>query len=307
VAVIKNIRERNISNMTISKYPSTVLMPRMKKPYPLILDFLVKRFPAIPREIWKARMNSGKVLTETGIIVRQDTPYSPLKKLHYFREVEEESAIPFTENVLFCNKEILVACKPHFLPVTPGGTYVNECLLHRLKEKTGNPNLSPINRIDRDTAGLVLFSMNPKTRGRYQELFMKGEVEKTYQAVTTLSREPMKNSWTVENRLVKGTPWFRMKTTPGQTNAISKITLLKIRGDRAFFQLQPITGKKHQLRLHLSGLGFPILNDRYYPELLPEEKKVFSAPLQLLARKLKFRDPISGRQRAYESNRRLFL
>ena len=293
--------------MIISDYPSTVLMPQMEKPYPLILDFFAKRFPNIPRDIWKARINSGKVLTEEGEIVFLDTPYAPLKRLHYFREVAEEFAIPFTETILFCNKEILVACKPHFLPVTPAGPYVNECLLHRLKKKTGNPNLSPINRIDRETAGLVLFSMNPETRGRYQELFMKGEIEKTYQAVTAFSREPTKNSWTVENRLVKGEPWFRMKSTPGQPNAISKITLVKYKDNKAFFQLQPITGKKHQLRLHLSGLGFPILNDRYYPELLPERKKEFSAPLQLLARKLKFRDPISGAQMAYASNRRLFL
>jgi len=293
--------------MIISKYPSTVLMPRMEKPYPLILDFLVKRFPNIPRNIWKTRIESGKVLTEKGEIVFLDTPYAPLKRLHYFREVAEEPAIPFTETMLFCNKEILVACKPHFLPVTPAGPYVNECLLHRLKKKTGNSALSPINRIDRETAGLVLFSMNPETRGRYQELFMKGEVEKTYQAVTTFLREPTQNSWIVENRLVKGEPWFRMKSAPGKPNAISKITLMEFKGNRAFFQLQPITGKKHQLRIHLSGLGFPILNDRYYPELLPERTKIFSTPLQLLARKLKFRDPISGRQMAYESNRRLSL
>ena len=293
--------------MIISEYPSTVLMPRMEKPYPLILDFLVKRFPNIPGDIWKARIDSGKVLTEEGDTVFIDTPYAPLKRLHYFREVAEESAIPFTETILFCNKEILVACKPHFLPVTPGGPYVNECLLHRLKKKTGNRDLSPINIIDRETAGLVLFSMNPETRGRYQELFMKGEIEKTYEAVTAFPQEPTKDSWTVKNRLVKGEPWFRMKTAPGQSNAISKITLIKYRGNRAFFQLQPITGKKHQLRLHLSGLGFPIINDRYYPGLLPERKEIFSAPLQLLARKLKFLDPISGRQMAYESNRRLFL
>jgi len=293
--------------LIISEYPSTVLMPRMEKPYPLILDFLAKRFPNIPRDIWKVRINSRKVLTEEGETVFLDTPYVPLKRLHYFREVAEESAIPFTETILFCNKELLVACKPHFLPVTPGGPYVNECLLHRLKKKTGNPNLSPINRIDRETAGLVLFSMNPQTRGQYQALFMNGEIEKTYQAITAFPKAPTKNSWTVENRLVKGEPWFRMKTAPGQSNATSKITLVKYRGNRAFFQLQPITGKKHQLRLHLSELGFPILNDRYYPKLLAERKKVFTDPLQLLARKLKFHDPISGRQMTYESNRRLFL
>ncbi len=293
--------------MTISEYHSTVLMPKIKTPYPSVLDFLTNRFPCIDMEIWKARISSGKVLTEEGVPISLNMAYTPLKRLHYFREVEEESIIPFTEKIIFCNEELLVACKPHFLPVTPGGPYVNECLLHRLKKRTGNCDLSPINRIDRETAGLVLFSMNKETRGRYQELFMNGEVEKTYDAVTEYLHDPKKESWTVENKIVKGNPWFRMKTAIGKPNAVSKISLVRSRDNRAFFQLSPVTGKKHQLRLHLSGLGFPILNDRYYPELLPEKKKDFSAPLQLLARKIRFRDPVSARQVTYESERRLFL
>ncbi len=291
----------------MSEYPSTVLMPKMEKPYPLILNFLTRRFPGIDRDTWKTRIHSGKVLTEEGEKISIDTPCTPLKRLHYFREVPEEPAIPFAETILFCNDELLVACKPHFLPVTPGGDHVNECLLHRLKKKTGNPHLSPINRIDRETAGLVLFSMNPKTRGRYQELFMKQEVHKTYEAVATCAHIPERTSWIVKNRLIKGVPWFRMKPTPGTPNAVSKIDLIRSKENRALFKLHPVTGKKHQLRLHLCQLGFPILNDRYYPELLPEKKNEFSAPLQLVARELRFRDPVSGKPMAYESERRLFL
>ncbi|MCK5836778.1 MAG: hypothetical protein KAH09_05890 [Desulfobacula sp.] len=297
--------------MVISEYHSTLVMPKVEKPYPTILNFLAERFPKIKKETWEDRINSGKVLNENGEPISQETAYIPLQKLYYFREVKEESIIPFTEKIIFCNEELLVACKPHFLPVTPGGPYVNQCLLHRLKKKTGNKDLSPINRIDRETAGLVLFSMNKKTRGRYQELFMKGEVEKTYDAVAEYPGEQEKKSetqsWTVENRIVKGDPWFRMETVPGKPNAISKISLVQSKGNRALFQLCPVTGKKHQLRLHLSGLGFPILNDRYYPELLPEEKKNFSDPLQLLARKIRFRDPISARQVTYESKQQLII
>ncbi len=291
--------------MVISAYPSTVFIPRMEKPYPLILDFLTQRFPGIDADIWKRRIESGKVLTEEGKTICLDMPCTPLKRLHYFREVPKEEIIPFTEAIVFCNIDLLVACKPHFLPVTPGGPYVNQCLLHRLKEKTDNPHLSPINRIDRETAGLVLFSMNPKTRGRYQELFMQGKVDKTYEAVTQYPHDPEKDTWTMENRLIKGTPWFRMKEAPGKPNAISKISLIRTMENRAVFKLKPVTGKKHQLRLHLAGSGFPILNDRYYPELLPEKKNDYSAPLQLLARRLEFRDPISGIQMRYESHRQL--
>lgn len=282
-------------------------MPEVDPPYPSILEFLTNRFPGIDRTVWEARISSGKILTEKGEPIPLDMPYTPLKRLHYFREVEKEPIIPFTEKILFCNEELLVACKPHFLPVTPGGPYVNECLLHRLKKKTGNPYLSPINRIDRETAGLVLFSMNKNTRGCYQELFMKGEVKKTYDAVTAYPRTPNKKSWIVENRIVRGEPWFRMRTAPGKPNAVSKVSLVRSRDTKAYFRVCPVTGKKHQLRLHLSGLGFPILNDRYYPTLLPEEKNRFLAPLQLLARRIQFRDPVSKQQVIYESDRRLFL
>ncbi|MBU1340679.1 MAG: pseudouridine synthase [Proteobacteria bacterium] len=293
--------------MVISEYHSTVIMPKMEKPYPSILDFLTGRFPGIGRDIWEARICSGKILTENREPLLLTTPYTPLKRLYYFREVARESIIPFTEKIIFCNEDLLVACKPHFLPVTPAGPYVNECLLHRLKKRTGNRNLSPIHRIDRETAGLVLFSMNPETRGHYQELFMKGKVKKTYDAVTVYPCDQEKKSWTVENRIIKGDPWFRMKTVPGKPNAVSKITLVRSNKNRAFFQLCPVTGKKHQLRLHLSSLGFPILNDRYYPVLLPEKTGIFSAPLQLLARKIRFRDPVSLKQMTYESQRRLLL
>jgi tRNA pseudouridine32 synthase/23S rRNA pseudouridine746 synthase len=298
--------------MVISEYHSIVVMPKIEKPYPSILEFLTKRFPSIDREIWEARIYSKKVLTDKGEPISPDMPYMPLQKLHYFREVEEEPIIPFLEKIIYCNEELLVACKPHFLPVIPGGPYVNQCLLHRLKKRIKNKKLSPINRIDRETAGLVLFSMNKKTRGLYQELFMRGEVEKTYEAVTQYPCDQKKikydqeeKTWTIENRIVKGDPWFRMKIAPGKPNAISKISFLRSRKNKAVFQLCPITGKKHQLRLHLSGLGFPILNDRYYPDLLPEEKRVFSAPLQLLSRRIQFRDPVSARQVTYESERQL--
>ena len=291
--------------MIISKYPSTVLMPKRQKPYPSLLDFLTKRFPSIEKKIWEARILSGKVLTEDGNPISLDMPYLPLKKLLYFREVEKELVIPFSEKIIFCNDQLLVACKPHFLPVIPGGTYVNQCLLNRLKKRTGNHDLSPINRIDRETAGLVLFSMNPETRGSYQELFMNRKVDKTYNALAKYSGDRRNISWTVENKIIQGEPWFRMKTVPGQSNAISKIAIVETQKNTALFELSPITGKKHQLRLHLSGLGFPILNDRCYPTLLPKKIVNFKLPLQLLAKRIGFKDPLSGKKVTYESERQL--
>jgi tRNA pseudouridine32 synthase/23S rRNA pseudouridine746 synthase len=280
-------------------------MPKTEKPYPSILTFLCRRFPAISPEIWEKRIADGKVLDETSQRITLDTEYTPLNRIFYFREVCIEPVIPFAEKILYIDDEILVACKPHFLPVTPGGRYVDECLLNRLRSSTGIEDLAPLHRIDRETAGLVLFSVNKKSRGHYGTLFMNGRVEKTYQALSACLPTQETASWEVENRIERGEPWFRMKSVPGRVNARSAIKLVEVRGEQARFTLQPLTGKTHQLRIHLSGLGFGILNDRYYPGLQEESEDNFDTPLQLVAQTLRFKDPLRGLIREFTSERTL--
>ena len=293
--------------MGISKFSSRVSLPCIDKPYPSILDFLTRRFPAVGQALWEKRIREGKVLDEAGEPINRETPYVPQKRLFYFREVTSEPLIPLEEKILFQNDEILVACKPPFLPVTPSGPYVNECLLNRLRKKTGNINLVPLHRIDRETSGLVLFSMNRETRGLYGGLFLNGRIEKTYEALAKLTHCPEENEMTVENRLVRAEPWFRSKVVPGAVNARSRIKLLAFRDSIAHFLLYPLTGKKHQLRVHMSGLGLSIMNDRYYPELLPQQEDDLDNPLQLIARKVNFKDPLSGREMEFESERKLLF
>ena len=291
--------------MAIAKQPSVVTMPAAEKPYPSIVDFLCQTFPAISRNQWMERIRKGKVLDNQGHSINTETMYSPSQRIFYFREVENEPVIPFAEQILFQDDELLVACKPHFLPVIPGGQYVEECLLNRLRNRTGITDVAPLHRLDRETAGVVIFSVNPNTRGRYHELFMRGKVEKTYHALAEVNQSPRENQWKVENRIVRGEPRFRMKTIPGIVNARSHIQLLEVKGNRGLFRLQPVTGKTHQLRLHMSGLGFRIINDRVYPDLQPERDDDFSQPLQLLAKRVRFHDPVSGQDREFQSEREL--
>lgn len=293
--------------MGISKHPSAVSLPRMAKPYPAILDFLVQRFPNVEKAIWEKRMCEGKLRDETGAAITRETPYLPQQKLFYFREVAEEALIPLQEKILFQNDEILVADKPPFLPVTPSGPYVDECLLNRLRRKTGNQDIVPLHRIDRETTGLVLFSLNKASRGLYATLFLNGDIEKSYAAVAEIEQRPQENDWLVENRLIEAEPWFRMQAAPGVVNARSRIKLLDFRENRGYFGLTPITGKKHQLRLHMSGLGFRIMHDRYYPQLLAKQADDLEKPLQLLARRLEFSDPISGEKMLFESEHKLLF
>lgn len=291
--------------MAISATPSTVTLPAAEKPYPSILEFLTRRFPRIDSRCWQQRISAGKVLDADRSPITTDTAYLPHRQLFYFREVDNERLIPFSETILFQNDHLLVACKPHFLPVIPGGGYVNECLLNRLRTRTENSDLVALHRIDRETAGIVMFSVNRATRGLYGQLFANGMVDKSYQALAEYSHTPKKSSWTVENRIVKGDPWFRMMTVSGQPNARSRIRLREVNGTVARFDLSPVTGKTHQLRIHMSGLGFRILNDRYYPDLQPEQADDYEKPLRLVARSVRFRDPVSGKTMEFRSEREL--
>jgi len=293
--------------MGIAKQPSRVSLPSIEKPYPTILSFLVQRFPKVGQAVWAQRINEQKVLDSAGAPISTATPYRPHMLLLYYREVAAEPTVPLQEQILFQNDEILVACKPPFLPVTPSGPYVNECLLNRLRLKTGNHDLVPLHRIDRETSGLVLFSMNRATRGRYGELFVSSGMEKRYEALAALERCPEKDEWLVENRLVRAETWFRSKVTAGAVNARSRIKLVDFTANRARFLLTPITGKKHQLRVHMSGLGFRIMHDRYYPELLPKQEDDLNQPLQLVARRLRFTDPVSGQAMEFTSERCLLF
>jgi tRNA pseudouridine32 synthase/23S rRNA pseudouridine746 synthase len=291
--------------MGIAKQTSCVSLPCIDKPYPSILSFLVQRFPQVEQSEWEQRIRAGKVLDEAANPIDFGTPYWPQKRLFYFREVAAEPTIPLFEKILFQNDEILVACKPPFLPVTPSGPYVNECLLNRVKATTGNLNLVPLHRIDRETSGLVIFSQNKETRGLYASLFSDARIKKTYSALAETLFCPNNQQWLVENRLVKGEPWFRMQVAVGAVNARSRIELVEFRDRRAKFLLYPITGKQHQLRLHMSGLGLSIMNDRYYPDLLPKQEDDPGHPLQLIAKRLEFTDPVSGQNMEFESERQL--
>jgi tRNA pseudouridine32 synthase/23S rRNA pseudouridine746 synthase len=291
--------------MGIARHPSVVTLPAADRPYPTILEFLARTFPHVSPAEWEARLQQGKVMDDHAHPVTAHTAYVPGARIFYFREVRDEPVIPFAERIVFQNDEILVADKPHFLPVTPGGDFVEECLLNRLRKRTGIASLAPMHRLDRETAGLVLFSVSRQTRGLYHHLFSHGEAEKTYEALARLDHVPVEREWMVENRIERGEPRFRMCIVSGIPNARSVIHLLDVIGSRGRFRLHPLTGKTHQLRLHMSGLGFPIINDRVYPTLLPESADNYDRPLQLIAKKLRFRDPVSEAVMEFESEREL--
>ncbi|PCK07492.1 MAG: pseudouridine synthase [Alteromonadaceae bacterium] len=295
--------------MGISKYPSKISLPQLNPGVASVLDYLIIKFPAIGAKVWLQRMAQGKVHWHDGALITPESPYKPQQRVYYYREVECESTIPFKEEILFHDEYLLIAYKPHFLPVTPGGKYVNECLQNRLRRQTANADLQALHRLDRVTAGLVLFSLNPASRSQYHNLFELRQIQKTYQAIAQVNtgENLIGQQWEVKNRIEKSELGFRMQIVDGESNSHSMIRCLSQCSGKALFELKPITGKTHQLRLHMQSLGWPILYDKYYPVLQEKTADVYSRPLQLLAKKLAFIDPITQQNRVFSCDRDLVI
>jgi tRNA pseudouridine32 synthase / 23S rRNA pseudouridine746 synthase len=274
-----------------------------------LIDFFVTTFPHIDKVEWESRFSDGLVMTEDGKPVYANDIYRPNTHLIYFRRLAREPEIPFDEHILFQDEHILVADKPHYLPVTPSGLYLHQTLLNRLKKKTGLHTLSPIHRIDRDTAGLVVFSVNSRERAMYQNLFRDRAVKKVYEAIapfaeSVVSRLPMM----YQSRLVESDHFLQMQEVDGEPNADTYIELVEVSKPWAKYRLTPNSGKKHQLRCHLNSIGIPIKGDQIYPVLTPyqEYDLDFSNPLKLLAKEIEFIDPITGETRYFSSQLELY-
>jgi tRNA pseudouridine32 synthase / 23S rRNA pseudouridine746 synthase len=167
-----------VHGMRATEKPSRWQLP--PGPWTTVLDGLCARFPAIRRATWIDRFARGRVLDDRGVPLCVDTPYRVGLELRYYREVTSETTIPFEEQLVFVDEHLVVADKPHFLPVTPSGGYVRETLLERLIGRLGNRELVPLHRIDRETAGLVLFSACERSRGAYQALFRERRISKRW-------------------------------------------------------------------------------------------------------------------------------
>jgi len=282
--------------------PSYVTLPESGD-FATVYEFVLFRFPRISESVWRERIELSKVHFDDGELIGLATPYQAHRRLCYYREVINELKIPFVEEVLFENDDFLAVDKPHFLPVHPVGKYVNETLISRLRTKVGCEELSSAHRIDRSTAGLVLCVKSREKRGLYQQLFKDGAVKKIYLAAGKLPLETGQTHWHIQARMEPRDDYFRMQIVPGgPVNSESLIDLTERHGEIGLFRLQPVTGKKHQLRVHLCEIGSGILNDPLYPDCLDAESPDdYQRPMQLLAHRLEFTDPVSGKPMEFRS------
>ncbi|MFE6621026.1 RluA family pseudouridine synthase [Streptomyces sp. NPDC057740] len=272
--------------------------------WPTVRDHLVARLAA-GADVIDAMLDAGRIVDAAGRPVPSDMPYTPGAYVWFHRELPHEERVPFAVDVVYQDEHVVVADKPHFLATTPRGSHVAETALARLRRELGVPTLGAAHRLDRLTAGLVLFTVRPQERGAYQTLFRDRRVAKEYEAVARYD-PALDLPRVVRSRIVKERGVLAAREVEGEPNAVSRVELLAHRDGRARYRLTPRTGQTHQLRVHMSALGVPILGDPLYPVVTdPVPAGDFRRPLQLLARVLEFTDPVTGREHRFVSPRAL--
>ena len=268
-----------------------------------IAEFLLTRFPNDATRIAE-KIESGEVVVQDGTAVTFSTPYVPREFVYLYRDPPAEPRVPFEIDVLHRDKNLLVVDKPHFLATTPRGSWVTETAVVRLRKELDLPELSPVHRLDRLTAGVLVFTVRREARRAYQMLFDRRLVEKEYEAIAPAAPR-LDFPREVRSRIVKERGVLQAREVDGPVNAVTSIDVVDTAGDRARYRLRPETGRTHQLRVHMNSLGIPILGDNLYPEVYEVGPQDYSNPLQLLARSLSFHDPITGRPTRFVSRRNL--
>jgi tRNA pseudouridine32 synthase/23S rRNA pseudouridine746 synthase len=270
-----------------------------------IRDHLVERLPRVAPERIDLLLREERIVDMDGPIA-PDAPFVPGGAVWFHRDLPDEVPVPFDIPILYRDEDILVVDKPHFLATIPRGAHITQTALVRLRQELDLPDLIPAHRLDRATAGLLLFVVNPALRGAYQTLFMRRQVHKEYQAIARHDPD-LTLPTVVRSRIVKERGVITAQEVPGEINAETRIELVEHRAGLGRYRLLPLTGRTHQLRLHLSGLGIPIVGDDFYPVLTEKPLDDFTNPLRLLASTMEFTDPVSGQQRVFRSGRRLSL
>ena len=286
-------------------------------PWATAMDYMMHRWGHIDPQGIEDRFDAGEIVGEGGIPLNRATKLEDHTFIWYYRSLPPETRIPVELSILHQDEHLLVVDKPHFLPTTPGGTYIQESALVRLRNQLGLPDLIPMHRLDRMTAGILLLSTSPETRGKYQVLFEKRQVRKEYECVS--AAEPAAGypavdfPLVVRNRMTKSRSYLLAEVIEGEPNAETRVELLETfdggasagGGRRALYRLEPHSGKTHQLRVHMASLGLGIVNDAFYPDLLDKAPDDYTRPLQLLARGIRFVDPVSGKPVEYRSRLQL--
>ena len=282
-------------------------------PWTSLRDHLVERLsPGLDAGDVDRMLRAGEFVDASGTPVRPDAPFVAQSAVWAHRDLPAEVAHPEEPVVLHRDERIVVVDKPHDMATMPRGRHVVQSALARTRVLTGEHRLAPAHRLDRPTAGVLMFTTEQRWRGAYQRVFADGLAHKEYLAVAPV-RAGLDLPLVRRTHLVKehGTHQAH-EVEGGEPNAETLVELLETATGRGaagetlgLYRLTPRTGRTHQLRCQLDGLGIPIHDDPLYPVERDVPLDDFSTPLQLLAAVLAFDDPVDGRPRRFVTQRRL--
>lgn len=293
----------------VLRLPDTDLLETGVRPWTVVDALLAApSLAGLTNADLRERAAEGEVVDVDGGPVNLDSPVTRPVSVYLYRDLPREFDVPFEMPILHLDDDLVVVDKPHFLATMPRGAHVAQTALVRLRRELDSDEVAPAHRLDRLTAGVLLFTRRREVRAAYQELFAARRVRKAYRALAPVD-ESLAAGVRVENRIVKTAGDLRAQVVPGEVNAISDITLVRtLDGGVGEYLLHPTTGRTHQLRMHMAGLGVPILGDPLYPDVDADlatapERGDFSTPLRLIAAELEFDDPFSGEPRRFNSAR----
>ena len=282
---------------------------------PTIMEYLTGRF-AYDASNLEIKMAAGDIVDELGRPYTLTSPYKAGALIFLYRDPVPEKRVPYEIEIIFEDDDLLVIDKPHYLASTPKGSYIVESALVRLRRQLQMDEISPAHRLDRLTAGVLIFTKRSELRRAYHDMFAERTVLKTYQAVAPV-RHDLELPVTVRSRIHKERGVMWAQTIEGEPNTETRVELAATKkvdpdshnghGEVGLYDLFPHTGKTHQLRIHMAGLGVGILNDNYYPDFYSVPMDDYRNPLQLLAKTIEFTDPLTGERRFFESTRTLEL
>jgi tRNA pseudouridine32 synthase/23S rRNA pseudouridine746 synthase len=274
-------------------------------PWHTLRDHLVDRLTGLTAADVDRKLAAGEFVDAEGRPVPVDAPFVPRSVCWTHRDLPREVEVPFPIDVLHRDERLVVIDKPHFVSTLPRGRHVAQSALARTRVLTGLDRLTPAHRLDRPTAGVLMFTTEQRWRGAYQRVFAERRAHKEYLAVAPVHAD-LDLPTVRRTHVVKEHGRHQAREVPGaEPNAETLIALQAATDGIGLYRLTPRTGRTHQLRCQLGGLGIPIVGDPLYPVERNVPDDDFSEPLQLLAAVLEFDDPIDGTRRRFETRRTL--
>ncbi|MDK8340892.1 MAG: pseudouridine synthase [Winkia sp. UMB3164B] len=252
-----------------------------------LLQWMQQRYEKLDATELKKLFAQGAFVNSAGDALGADTPSELIRQgVYFYRPIADEVDTPIEVPVLAQTENWIAVDKPAGLATMPRGAFVARSVTVALRRQERNDEPVPAHRLDRPTAGVLLFTKRKQVRGAYQKLFEERKVQKSYRLLAPTASLP--DSFSFEARIYRVDGQHRVGVAhTGEANSYTKFRRLSKRGNISLYEARPQTGKMHQIRAHMAALGAPLVGDRLYGW---EGEQV---PLQLLAHSLSFGDPFA--------------